>query len=106
MPLITNIKHFLDGNGNVPELNPEAYGLLKFLAAIIESASVAYDRPATFADVECRTMNGTTPCAGEIEVWVDPDSNIIGWECLECEEEGTISEWEGTQWDKRNYVLH
>jgi hypothetical protein len=51
-------------------------------------------------------MINSEPCTGEIEVWVDSDSNIIGWECLECEEDGTISEWEGTQWDMRNYVLH
>ena len=106
MALITNIQHFLDENGNVPELNPEAIELLKFLTAIIEAASISYDRPVTFADTKCQTMINSEPCTGEIEVWVDPDSNIIGWECLECEEEGTISEWEGTQWDMRNYVLH
>lgn len=106
MALIANIQHFLSESGEVPELNPESIELLKFLTAIIESASIAYERPVSFASVNCRTITDGKTCDGEIEVWVDPDSHIIGWECLECAEEGTISNWEGTQWDKRDYVRH
>jgi hypothetical protein len=100
MALITNIMHFLEEDGSVAELNLESIELLAFLTAIIESASIAYERPASLASVNCRK------CDGEIEVWVCPDSHIIGWECLECEEEGTISNWEETQWDKRNPMRH
>ena len=106
MALITNIQHFLNENGGVPELNPETRELLTFLTAIIEAASVAYDLPVSFASVNCRTVKDGEQCDGDIEVWVDFDSHIIGWECLECAEEGTISNWEGTQWDKRDYVRH
>jgi hypothetical protein len=100
MALITNIKHFLDEDGDLSELDFESIELLAFLTAIIESASVAYERPASLASVSC------CKCDGEIEVWVCPDSHIIGWECLECEEEGSISNWEGTQWDKRDPMRH
>jgi hypothetical protein len=74
MALITNIMHFLEEDGSVAELNLESIELLAFLTAIIESASTAYERPASLASVNCRK------CDGEIEVWVCPDSHIIGWE--------------------------
>ncbi len=105
MALITNIMDFLDEDGDVAELNIESLNiesieLLFFFTAIIESASIAYELPVSLASVNCRK------CDGEIEVWVCPDSHIIGWECLECEEEGNISNWEGTQWDKRDPIRH
>lgn len=106
MALVTNIRHFIDENGEVPALTPEAHALLNFLAAIIEAATLDYGRPLTFADTKCRAVLDGKPCPGEIEVWVYPENNLIGWECLECGDEGVISEWEGTPWDKRNYVCH
>ena len=106
MALITNIQHFLDENGEVPNIPQEAQELLVFLSAVIEAASTKYDAPVTFADANCRSVIDGQSCQGEIEVWVYAEDNSIGWECLECGEEGVISNWEGTQWDKRNYTCH
>ena len=106
MTLITNIQHFLDENGEVLNIPPEAQELLTFLSAIIEAASTEYDAPVAFADIKCRSVVNGKSCPGKIEVWVYTEDNRIGWECLECGEEGVISHWEGTQWDKRNYTRH
>lgn len=106
MVMITNIKHFLDENGDVPDLPMEALELVKFLSAIIESASSHYEVPLSFSVTKCRCIVDGKSCAGEIEVWVYAEDNRIGWECLECGDEGVISEWEGTLWDKRNYTCH
>lgn len=106
MTMVTNIRHFLDEKGKVLGLPPEAEELVKFLADIIESATMGYDRPATMADVKCRKCIEGKACDGEVEVWVYADTNEIGWECLDCAEEGIITHWEGTQWDRRNYTRH
>lgn len=106
MTMITNIQHFLEEDGKVPDLPAEALELLNFLAAIIEAASIAYDRPVTLSSMPCRKVVGGDLCSGEIEVWVDADNNQIGWECLECGDDGIITDWEGTAWDNRNYTLH
>ncbi len=106
MAIITNIRHFLDESGNVPDLPFETQELFNFLSAIIETATIAYGLPITLAEVHCRNMTHPKPCDGEIEVWVDSESNNIGWECLECAEEGVITHWEGTRWDKRDYTYH
>ena len=106
MTMITNIQHFLDENGDVPNLTTEAQELLNFLGDIIIPATIEYDRPITVADTKCLTVSNGESCPGEIEVWVYAENNQIGWECLECEEEGIISNWERTLWDRRNYVCH
>lgn len=106
MAIITNLRHFLDEDDEIPELPPEAQELFSFLTGIVEAATLAFRAPVTFANVQCRTVTDDTPCDGDIEVWMDHDDNYIGWECLECGEEGSISDWEGTPWDRRDFVVH
>jgi hypothetical protein len=106
MAMITNIQHFLDDNGDIAELRPEALYLLYFLGNIIITATIEYDKPISIADIPCRTINNDESCPGEIEVWVYAENNEIGWECTECGEEGIISNWEQTLWDQRNYTRH
>ena len=106
MVMITNIQHFIDGAKPVVGSSREAQELLNFLTAIIEAATEAYDQPMTVSTACCRNdVNGQT-CFGNIEVFVDFDTNQIGWECVECGNEGIITGWEDTPWDKRNYTKH
>lgn len=104
--MLTNLRHFLDENGELPDLTPEAGELLSFLASVVEAATLAYDLPVTLAGELCRARIKGKLCKGEIETWVYADNNQIGWECLECGNEGIISGWEGTAWDRRDYILH
>ena len=106
MVMITDIQHFLDDDGEVPNLSAEAMNLLGFLTAVVERASEKYDAPISFLEGGCRCEVDGEPCPGEVEVWVFAEDNRIGWECLECGDEGIISNWEGTQWDRRNYTRH
>ena len=106
MAMITNIQHFMDESGEVPDLPSEAKELLNFLTAIIEAATTVYERPVALSAINCRKVIMGKPCSGEIEVWVYAEDNQIGWECLECGDGGVISNWEGTPWDKRNYTRH
>jgi hypothetical protein len=106
MAMITNIRHFMDGDEVVDDLPTEAKELLFFLAAIIEAAAEAYDQPMTVSTAGCRGVVDGYVCFGDLEVWVSAENNQIGWECIECGKEGVISNWEGTPWDKRNYTRH
>ena len=105
MVMMTNLQHFLDENGKIPSsLTPEAKELLGFLGKIVEAAILDEGYPITFADTHCH--NDKLACMGDIEVWMDPDNHNIGRECVECGDEGFISGWEGTWWDKRTYTKH
>ena len=107
MTMVTNLQHFLGENGEVPsDLTPEADALLSFLSLVVEAATIAYDKPVTFASAPCRAIVEGKRCEGQIEAWVYADTNEIGWECLECGEEGVITGWEKTAWDRRDYVRH
>ncbi len=106
MVMITNIQHFMDENGEIPELTLEADILLQQFAAFIEAATVKYERPVTLSSTGCHKIYDGEFCDGDVEVWVYAETNQIGWECQECSEEGIITHWEGTPWDLRNYTLH
>lgn len=106
MVMVTDIQHFLDENGEVPDLPTEARNLLRFLSGVVVAASTEYGKPVTLAAVKCIGTERGDLCGGEIEVWVYADDNRIGWECLDCGNEGVISNWEGTRWDKRTYTCH
>ena len=106
MTMITNILHFMGEDGEAPDLPIEAKELLNFLTAIIEAATIEYERPVTQSSTGCRQVINGKPCPGEIEVWVYAENNQIGWECKKCGDEGVITHWEGTPWDKRIYTRH
>ena len=80
MIMVTNIRNFLDENGEIPELPQEAKELLSFLCAIVEAASLDHDQPMTLVGEICRANTDGKKCKGEIEAWIDPDSNSICWE--------------------------
>ena len=79
---------------------------LFFLGEIVEAASLAYYQPMTLAGDICRATIDGKKCGGEIETWVSAESKNVGWECIECGEEGIISEWADTIWDLRIYIRH
>lgn len=105
--MITDLRHFLNENDEIPdELTSEAKELLQFFGHIVEAATYVYERPTKSAGEVCRSVYNGSSCPGELEVWVSFDNSQIGWECSDCDDEGFISNWEGTQWDRRDYVRH
>lgn len=106
MAMITNIQHFMDDGKVAEDLSAEAQDLLNFLSAIIEAATEAYDQAITVSTAGCRNVIDGKRCFGNLEVWVNFDNHQIGWECIECGDEGVITHWEGTPWDKRNFTRH
>lgn len=104
MAMITNIQHFMDGDKVADDLPTEAQELVNFLTATIEAATEAYDDTIPASTVSaCRN---TTNCDGDIVAWVSHEDDQIHWRCSDCEDEGVITDWEGTPWDKRNYTRH
>jgi hypothetical protein len=51
-------------------------------------------------NVPCRRSHGRTPRLGEIEAWLLEDTQEIAWRCPVCGDNGIISHWEGTHWDR------
>jgi hypothetical protein len=93
----TNLTHFLDNKGDIPEtISKQVRELLTCFAAIVEYSTCF--RPLTFTptDVNC-FKNG---CQGVVKSAIRPSNNEIAWYCPTCKSSGFISNWQKTKWDK------
>ncbi len=96
---ITDLAHFLDNGRIHPNLSGPARSLVNHLGAIV--AAVTGGDPEEPLGVPCRRRPGRRPCPGEIDGFIDPESNKIHWLCPICGDNGSISNWEGMLWDCR-----
>lgn len=67
--MITNIRHFMNGDKVADDLPTEAKKLLNFLTAIIEAATEAYDQPMTVSTAGCRDVVDGYTCFGDMGVF-------------------------------------
>lgn len=95
---ITNIKHLIDASAKMPEEMPaEARDLIGFLIQIIDTTTKTLPNTLTSTEVKCFKKG----CDGQIKSALRPDNDEIHWFCPDCEEEGLINSWQGTEWDHR-----
>ena len=93
---ITNIQHLLDASAKMPnEMPKEARELISFLKLIIDITTKNVPHTLTATDVRCFEKG----CNGMIKTALRPDTEEIHWYCPDCENEGLISNWQGTKWD-------
>ena len=93
---ITNIQHLLDASAKMPnEMPKEARELISFLTLIIDITTKNVPHTLTATDVRCFEKG----CNGMIKTALRPDTEEIHWYCPDCENEGLISNWQGTKWD-------
>lgn len=105
MSIVTDITHFLNDEGEVPNLPKPAMKLFHFLTRIIEAVSINVDEPLVDVDVRCCDRDTKITCNGHIEAWCN-DERVIEWVCCKCSESGTISKWQKTKWDLQINTLH
>ena len=101
---ITDMRHFLDEDGVLPEgLPAPALKLVLYQGAIVAwvAATGCRSGQTTRTNVNCRRNPGRRPCGGEIVACHEAASSTIVWECPLCGDRGRISGWEGTDWDRR-----
>ena len=96
---ISNMQHFLDETGNIPKQMPkEARELASFMALVVDTTTKSCPKTLTLKDIRCFEKG----CQGLIKSALRPDTNEIHWYCPDCENEGVISEWQGSKWDNRS----
>ena len=101
MTWVTDLSHFVDETGNLPTNIPgPARRLAEYLASIVVAATSAADNQGQAQRVKCRRRPGREACPGVIEyrLWAD---ERITWKCLSCGDNGVISNWQSTAWDRR-----
>lgn len=93
---ITIFTHFLDESGSIPtNMHKEARELANFHALVVDETTKSKS-PVVLTGLRCFRKK----CEGTIksEILAD-EEDAIHWVCSKCENEGVISDWQGTRWD-------
>ena len=111
MMWISDLRHFLDEEGEIPdELPGPALEMALFLGSIAAWVTSRECRDPycedAWTNVPCRRRPRRRRCRGTIVAWLDSDGATIVWQCLNCGDRGTITGWEGTDWDRRPDEVH
>ncbi|WP_114325927.1 hypothetical protein [Candidatus Colwellia aromaticivorans] len=105
MALKADLRHFLDEEGNVLELTEQAKTVFKFLTKIVSSVSENIEQPLIDVDLKCNSRADELSCVGSVEATCI-SIGMIEWHCDTCEASGTISNWQGSMWDKQERTIH
>lgn len=97
---VTDLTHFMEDGRLAPGLPGPARKLAEHLTRIV--AAVTGVEPDAPLGVRCRARPGRRACGGEVDGYVDPETNAVHWACPDCGDDGLISNWEGTIWDLRD----
>ena len=102
---VINMLHSLDEDGNLARQSSPARRMAEYFGSIVESVTA---RPASEQDwvipVPCRRRPHRKLCLGMIAAgYSKDDSTTIVWQCSACDDNGYISGWQETQWDKRRF---
>ena len=74
----------------------EARELASFMALVVDATTKKI--PALLSSTEIRCFK---KCTGIINSELESINDPIQWKCSNCNNEGTISDWQGTKWDNR-----
>src|SRR5208283_969338 len=100
---VTDIRHFLDSEGNVIREHHGAWCLAQYFCLIIEAVTGrSVHRQDRSTGVQCRRRPGHKPCEGIIIAdFYEQDAATIPWGSHLCGDNGYIRGWQETPWDKR-----
>jgi hypothetical protein len=100
---ITDMTHF-EGIPPGPSHEP-ARRIAQFFGAIVSAASVSPADKLIEAALFCRRRPGRIRCPGHLQIRRDRVSGVISWHCSRCDDQGEISNWEGTSWNLSKWAI-
>lgn len=95
---ISDLRHFLADDGNVASFPGK--GLAEHLCRIVGTVTLEPGTTLRATTLACRLRPGRQACPGRIQAGFDGATSRIRWLCPSCGDNGWISGWHGTQWDK------
>ena len=102
----TDIRHFLDEDGNPVDLSPQGERLYNYFLDIIKGAIIEPEGAVVSTGVKCRRRPGRRPCPGVVDaVWEFEDGGQVTWECPKCGDSGHITGIPDSIWDEAGDIL-
>jgi hypothetical protein len=95
---VIDVRHMLDDTLCGPGI-PRLKFKLKKLTEIITYATAKEAGASVDIQPRCWRKPGRKPCAGELEIDLNPGTKQIFWRCPVCGDEGVVTGWEGLMWD-------
>jgi hypothetical protein len=95
---VTDLMHYLDDTGEVPQGIPtEARQLASFLGLIVDAVTSRFAETESGIQtaIRCRARG----CQGMIIAALADYKEPVHWHCPKCGDRGTISNWQKTKWD-------
>ncbi|MHB9071834.1 MAG: hypothetical protein ACYC54_15850 [Sedimentisphaerales bacterium] len=101
MAFIAKLSHYLDDDLSLIKLPAPAAAIREFLGCIVEAVTSRDPDDINYVtQLKCR--KGSGGCDGDIIVFFNQDNpSIIMWSCMFCKDDGQITGWKKTLWDKR-----
>jgi hypothetical protein len=101
MALIATLRHYLGDDLSLIKIPAPAAALREFLGCIVEAVTARDPGDEDYGtELSCR--QGCEICESIMLAFHDKtDPSVICWTCSTCGDEGQITGWEGTIWDKR-----
>lgn len=96
---ITDMTHFLDAEGNVPD-QLRSRRLIHHLGSIVATVTSESAETSRELNIKCRRKPDRKPCPGTIQTGFEPGTSNIIWNCPVCGDRGLIQRWQRTPWDK------
>ena len=97
---ITDLTHFLTKDGRLAALKGQGKRFAEFLTQVVAYASAPPTLQTSASRVSCVGVPGRKRCEGTIEAGIAFDTRAVHWHCSVCGNRGTISNWQGTFWDR------
>ena len=96
---VTDMRHYLDGAGDIVDMTGPALSLALFLGSIVAWVTSGRSLADQRTNVPCRRSPGRRRCLGEI--FAALEGSAISWHCPLCGDSGVTRGWEGSPWDRR-----
>ena|SRR5674476_824310 len=94
----SNMSPSIEEEGDLHKKAPKEHReLTSFYGLVIDETTKEIASNLISTDIKCFRMH----CEGKIQSVILKETDEIHWECSECQNEGTISGWQKTQWDNR-----
>ena len=97
---ITDLRHFLNEDGQVGELPGPARSLAEYLCSIVDEVTARPVGTPHQLRIPCRRRPGRKPCRGVIVACLPHPSYQVEWLCPKCQDEGIINGWQASRWDR------
>jgi len=97
---IANLTHFLTEEGAIGPKSGSARNLAEYFTKIVVDATTKLWEEPRKTPVRSRRRPGRKPCVGLIGTDTDPDTDAIVWWCPACGDNGTVTDWQGSRWDR------